>query len=316
MRKSINNEQMSERGFLERIAKMYYVLGLTQKDIADQLDIGRSSVARFLNEAREEGIVQFHIQSKTDNARRSDLETRLVMGYKLKDAVVVKQQQGYSFETTAVNYLNSILPFHGSVGLSWGRTLYSVGQSMHLCEPRPQLKLVQLCGSAGAKENEIPASALIQTWAYAIDAKPCFLPAPTIVESKEIREILLKDENIRNSYEEIRHVDVAIVGIGNTEPDSTILTTNFIHGLTSEKLKERSVGDVNLHFFDEHGDFTFPEISEKVIGASPLDFLRIPLRVGMAYGKDKTSAIAGALKGRIVNILVTDEETAQLLVQK
>ncbi|MFM1653556.1 sugar-binding transcriptional regulator [Brevibacillus sp. B_LB10_24] len=316
MRKGIENEQMSERGFLERIAKMYYILGLTQKEIAEQLDIGRSSVARFLHEAREEGIVQFHIQSKTDHARKSDLEAKLVMQYKLKDAVVVKRHQGYSFETTIVNYLNSILPLQGSVGLSWGRTMYFVGQFMHLCEPRPQLKLVQLCGSAGTKENEIPASALIQTWAYAIDAKPFFLPAPTIVESKEIRDILLKDENIKNSYQEIRNVDLAIVGIGNTEPDTAILSANFINGLTSEKLKEKSVGDVNLHFFDENGDFTMPEISGRVIGASPLDFMRIPTRVGMAYGVNKKDAILGALKGRIVNILLTDEETAQLLVEE
>jgi deoxyribonucleoside regulator len=207
----------------------------------------------------------------------------------------------------------SILPFQGSVGLSWGRTMYSVGQFMHLCEPRPQLKLVQLCGSAGTKENEIPASALIQTWAYAIDAKPFFLPAPTIVESKEIRDILLKDETIKNSYQEIRNVDLAIVGIGNTEQDTAILSTNFINGLTSEKLKEKSVGDVNLHFFDENGDFTMPEISERVIA---LDFMRIPTRVGMAYGVNKKDAILGALKGRIVNILLTDEETAQLLVEE
>lgn len=312
MGKDINKEQTNRKPFLERIARMYYVVGMTQKDIAEQLDIGRSSVARFLSEAREEGIVQIYIGSRTEVTRRSDLENILITRFKLKDAVVAKRSPSSSFRVTVANYLNSILPFQGSIGLSGGRTNYSVGQYMHLCEPRVRLKLVQLTGSAG----NIPSASVVQSWADALHAKPFYIPAPAIVKDKETRNLLLNDEEIKKSYKEIKNIDLSICGIGNIDSDSTILYTNLISNLTREALESKSVGDVNFHFYDTNGNFSIPEISNAVVGASIDDLMRISTRVGIAYGERKVQSILSALKGKIINILLTDETTAQLLLQE
>lgn len=316
MNKSIKNEQLSKRGLLERVARMYYVLGMNQQEIADQLDIGRSSVARFLNEAREEGIVQFHIRSRVDKSRNSQIEQHLKEIYKMRDVVVLKNNQSSinSFETLVVQYLNSIFPFQGLIGLGWGKTLYSIGQYMHLAESRPNLKVVQLSGSLGEKENVVPASRNIQTWAQAIDAQAYFLPAPAIVEKPEDKKLFLKNSSIRNVYEYIKKVDMAIVGIGHTKEDATILQANLVNGLTCKDLESHSVGDVIFHFFNKRGEFSFKELSDLVIGASTFDFMHIPARIGIAYGDFKQKAILGALEGRIVNILITDENTAKLLI--
>jgi deoxyribonucleoside regulator len=310
MKKDINKEQTNRKSFLERIARMYYVIGMKQEDIAEQLNIGRSSVARFLNEARQEGIVQIYIGTGTEKDRRSDLERRLVARFGLKDAVVSKRNPTYSFRVTTATYLNSILPFQGAVGLSGGRTIYSVGEYMHLCEPRPQLKLVQLTGSAGNS----PSASVVQSWSDAMHSKPFYLPAPAIVIDKEMRDLFLKNEDIKKTYSEIMNLDLSICGIGNIDSDSIILQTNLISNLTRETLEATSVGDVNLHFFNSNGVFSIPEISDIVVGASIDDLMRIPTRVGMAYGENKVNPILGALKGKIVNILLTDELTAHLLL--
>ena len=68
--------------------------------------------------------------------------------------------------------------------------------------------------------------------------------------------------------EELKQVMVAIVGIGHTGEDASILTSQLIPGLTSETLSACSVGDVILHFYDEQGRFSFDALSERVIGAS------------------------------------------------
>ena len=39
------------------------------------------------------------------------------------------------------------------------------------------------------------------------------------------------------------------------------------------------------------------------------------LLVGMSYGKDKIEAIKGAIAGGLVNVLVTDVPTAELLLK-
>jgi len=36
---------------------------------------------------------------------------------------------------------------------------------------------------------------------------------------------------------------------------------------------------------------------------------KIPLRIGVAYSKEKAEAILGAIKGKYLNTLITSEET-------
>lgn len=304
--KTIHNKHVTKREFLARIARMYYVLDMSQKDIADQLDIGRSSVGRFLTEARSEGVVQIQISSDDSSIRRTDLEHQLVEAYLLKDALVVKRVPGTTFEAEAANYLNSILPFKGSVGLTGGQTLYQVGQSLQRCDKRPDLKIVQLSGNAG----NVPSTSVIQTWSQAILAKPIFIHAPAFMKNIEERQVFLKLQQIDESINEIKKLDLLIMAIGISNNEATIIQTNLLPELTGEILASKSVGDVSYHFFDENGKFTMSEIADRLVGASENDLLNVQTRIAIAYGEHKAQAIIGACRGRIINVLMTDEETA------
>lgn len=308
---------MSKWSFLERIARMYYVLGMNQQQICEQLGIGRSSVARFLIEAREKGVVQFQIRSDLERWRCRSLEREIAQSARLKDCVVFKSdaRSGNSFEVLTSQYLNSVLPSNGSIGLGWGKTLYAVGAQMHLCDSRPGLKVVQLSGGAGAKEELVPATSVVQLWAQALRGKPYFLPAPAIASTVEAKKGFLSDPSIQEIMNEVKKVTVAVVGIGHTADNATIISSNLAPDLTSEKLSARCVGDVIFHFFDRDGKFSYRSLSDRVVGASPEDFLNIELRIGVAYGSDKTQAIAGALEGRLLHVLITTEETAEALLK-
>ncbi|CAG7645933.1 Deoxyribonucleoside regulator [Paenibacillus solanacearum] len=315
MNKTTNGEQTSKDSFLERIARMYYVLGMNQQEISEQLNIGRSSVARFLNEARERGIIQFQIRSDLENSRHTALEKQLAKQYGLKDCVVFRSDDSpNAFETLASQYLNSVLPTHGSIGLGWGRTLYSIGTQMHLCDPRPGLKVVQLSGGSGAKEELVPAASVIQVWAHALRGKPYLFPAPAIARTEESKLGFLNDPSIQEIVEAIRKVSVAVIGIGHTGEDASIISSGLVPGLDSATLSATSVGDVIFHFYDDQGTFSNPALSERVVGVSPEDYLNIELRIGVAYGTGKTRAIKGALNGRLLHVLMTTEETASTLL--
>src|SRR5690625_3063376 len=124
--------QNNKLDFLERIARMYYLFDMTQSEVATQMGIGRSSVARFLKEAKEENVVRFLISSNTGNARRVDLENKLVNKYKLIDAIVVKEDVNSLYESTVVNYLNTTIPLKGNLGLGGGTTLQGDRKSTRL----------------------------------------------------------------------------------------------------------------------------------------------------------------------------------------
>ncbi|MBN2982451.1 MULTISPECIES: sugar-binding transcriptional regulator [Cohnella] len=309
--------QLSKRSFLERVARMYYILGYNQQEISEQLNVGRSSVARFLQEARDQGVVQFRISSDFESWRCESLESELVGAAGLKDCVVLRSDEraGFSFEALASSYLNSVLPDRGSVGLGWGRTLYAVGTHMHSCDARPDLKLIQLSGGLGAKEELVPATSVVQQWSRALHGKALLLPAPAIVSAMESKVRFLDDPSVREIMEETKRVNAAIVGIGHIGSDATIISANLAADLHPELMSSGLAGDIAFHFFDRNGVFSaYERLSERVIGITPEDFLNIELRIGIAHGLQKVQAIRGALLGGLIGILITTEETAKHLL--
>jgi DNA-binding transcriptional regulator LsrR (DeoR family) len=79
-----------------------------------------------------------------------------------------------------------------------------------------------------------------------------------------------------------------------------------------ERLKNKgAVGDLNLRFFDENGKIVQSNFDQRVIGLTLDEIQGIERVVGVAGGSAKVSAIQGALAGQLVDVLVTDQITAQ-----
>ena len=70
------------------------------------------------------------------------------------------------------------------------------------------------------------------------------------------------------------------------------------------------VGDVLARFYDAQGRQQDTPLRDRVL-ALELDELRgIPVRVGVAQGREKAPGILGAATGGIVDVLITDRTTA------
>jgi hypothetical protein len=71
------------------------------------------------------------------------------------------------------------------------------------------------------------------------------------------------------------------------------------------------VGDICGNFYDASGRACPGPFADRVVGIRLEDLRRAPLVVACAGGAEKVPAIAGALRGRLVSALVTDEHTAR-----
>jgi DNA-binding transcriptional regulator LsrR (DeoR family) len=81
-------------------------------------------------------------------------------------------------------------------------------------------------------------------------------------------------------------------------------------------LSERgAVGDICLRFFDANGVPVLTPLNERVIAIALADLKRVDRVVGIAGGRRKFAAIRGALRGRRINVLITDRGTAERLVK-
>ncbi len=116
-----------------RIAWSYYVLGLTQQEIAARLGLNRVRVNRLLGEARRRGIVRISIHSKL--AENVELEQGLIERFGLREAEVVlgltdeielAEILGLSACATVARRLRDGM----TVGVGWGTTLKAFALAM------------------------------------------------------------------------------------------------------------------------------------------------------------------------------------------
>jgi DNA-binding transcriptional regulator LsrR (DeoR family) len=75
------------------------------------------------------------------------------------------------------------------------------------------------------------------------------------------------------------------------------------------------VGDIALRFFDQIGCPVQSEIDNRVIGITFEQLKCTPRVVGIAGGPEKFQAIRGALRGKLINVLITDSVNAEKLLQ-
>ena len=83
----------------------------------------------------------------------------------------------------------------------------------------------------------------------------------------------------------------------------------------TELIQKGAVGEIVGRIYDKEGQVVDEDLRRKMIGISTQQIKKIPVRVGISYGKDKVEAIKGAIKGEMINVLVTDATTAEKLME-
>ncbi len=80
------DKQTMEGNMVVRIAKMYYYDGMSQQEIADEMQISRSNVSRILKIARDMGIVDIRINDAS--VRSFMIQEQLKGKFGLKEMVI------------------------------------------------------------------------------------------------------------------------------------------------------------------------------------------------------------------------------------
>ncbi|MNR58489.1 Deoxyribonucleoside regulator [compost metagenome] len=76
-----------------------------------------------------------------------------------------------------------------------------------------------------------------------------------------------------------------------------------------------AVGGICTSFLDEQGHVISYPSEQRMIGMSAETLRRIPNVIATASGMDKVPAICSVLRGKWVNVLVTDMATAKAVLE-
>lgn len=305
---------------LAEIARMYYDEGATQADIAAQYSISRSLVSKYLSRARELGIVEIIIHDDFLHPFRN-LEKKLAKRFGFEEVVIIPAQEDKQYQknrvgTAAAQYLLKQLPAAGVVAIAPGTTIHAMAVSSVLHGKYPDLTFVPLTGGMGTEHQDIQANVLCSMLAGRLSAQKMELHAPVSVDTEEARDILLAQSSIKSVFQKAKNADIAIVGIGGSPVYSTVTKAYLNNHEQEEEYSHPSiVGDVCYNFIDRHGHLVDCAWNRRVISLDLESLRKVPMVIAVAEGTEKLQGIAAALAGGILDVLVTDSQTAEALLE-
>jgi DNA-binding transcriptional regulator LsrR (DeoR family) len=311
----------AEDQLLTRVARLYHHLGLGQSAIAERLDLSQSTVSRLLARARAAGIVRVSVE--VPPGASPDLEEALQARYGLRQAIVVDASADdedallRELGAAAAYYLETTLRRGDVIGISsWSASLLATVNAMHPLARPIDAPVVQILGGVGNPAAEVHATHLTQRLARLLAGDARLLPAPGVVGSAEARRVLMGDRYVAGAVGLWDRLTIALVGIGALEPSRLLAASG--NAFAPDELRALAdagaVGDVCLRFFDSAGSPVATPLDDRVIGIEREQLRRVRRAVGIAGGRRKVAAIRAALRGRWVNVLVTDRRTGQALI--
>jgi deoxyribonucleoside regulator len=294
-----------------KIAYYYYKLGMTQDDIAKKMCMSRQRVNRILKKCLETGIVKIVIQDYEHQSVELEIHLETLLG--LNEIIIVTNSDGEINESiglAASSYLERVIKAKDIIGFSRGRALSSLVSNLQPID-RANLTVTQLVGGLNAEEAHVNSDYIVRHSAEILNAKPCFMYAPIILENKELRDSLIHESFFSPVYDTMKACNIAIVGIGDMSSKSAFVQKKYIlEGELDILQGENAVGEICTHYFDIKGKIIESGLNDRVLAIDLESFKNIPLRIGVAYGADKLSSIIGAARGKLINVLITDLETA------
>ncbi len=302
---------------LVQIAKLYYEEGYGQEKIASALNLSRPYVSKLLHAAREEGIVRIQVIDPLNIETALEKEFRMRFGL-LKAIIIPREEDGKRLKhvgEAAARFLNEIIEDGSVIGTSWGGTIYECSKALI---PRKDLNgvvSVQLCGGVSDVSQTVYASPIADNFSSILGASAYLLPVPAVVDSKEVSEILRNDGSIAKVFQRGMESDIALFTAGTFGQQSALYRAGYLKDQDLLQLKKKgAVGDVCSHVIDIEGNICDSDLDARTM-AVPLDCIKKKkYRIGVAQGFSKVNSLCGALRGGIINVLVTNEETAERIL--
>ena len=317
-----------------KVAHLFYEREMTKTDIAHEIGASTTQVARLLAEAREQGFVRVEFSPP----KLHELGELLKHKYDwLRNAVVVSFADDLAFlrrmiGMAAAQYFEANVTPGATVALGGGDTMYEMVMALPHEERDIRLVPTAIIDTGPVLTHIDPTVLVTILWVRSgrMPGQAHFatgLPFHKPLSRQKVREEYEEFSRRRAVQEvlgEMQQADFVFASLGclHVNPDYEKLSPrphrNLLENLrltAGGLIKEGAVGDINYSFFNEAGQTTlewnvFPSLGvERVRG-----MVKSGKSVVVAAGKYKLPALRAALRGKLFNVLITDEAAAKELL--
>lgn len=311
---------MKDFELISRIAYLYYVENMTQAQISKELNIYRTSISRYLQQARQYGVVKFEIENF--NPELLKLEKSLKESFFLKEVRVIPTKRNGSIHENksfyfieSSKFINKKIVSNSNIGLAWGE---SIGNMIYYLDSRKltNVHVTPLVGGPGHIKTQFHVNTLTYELGKKINGQACFINASVIEENADTAKSIMQSKYFTDIKNNWKNLDIAIVSIGGGLNEKS-QWRDLLTAADVEELKNREVvGDCCGRFYDRYGKIIKGNIDNRTIGLTLENLAHIPISITMLFEKKKVSSAWPILKKGIINTLIIDEDTAIELLKR
>jgi DNA-binding transcriptional regulator LsrR (DeoR family) len=308
-------ERLDDAG---RAGWLYYIAGNTQDEIAKKLGVSRQTAQRLVSLAVTERLIKVRFDHPL--GRCLELSGRLKDAYGLESCEVVPADPTSNSETLGIveaaaaemeRYLVSRHPV--IVGLGTGRALRAVAEQISPMEC-PQHKIVSIVGNI-APDGSATVFEVSSRVGDRVGAPHYPMPFPVIAATVHEKNLLVQQKSLRNVMDLAAQADVTFVGIGTVDETAALLRDGFVRpDELRAMVKAGAVGEITGWSFDASGKLIDGLVNDRVLSV-PVDMPAKRRIIGVAMAAGRFRAIKGAITGKLVNGLITNELMAEQLLR-
>jgi DNA-binding transcriptional regulator LsrR (DeoR family) len=310
----------SEKARLDDAARagwLYFIAGHTQDEIAKQLKVSRATAQRLVSLCLSERLITFRLEHPI--AACMDLAARLTDRFALRSCEVVPTDPASpsavaGIAERAASLLEATLRGEkpAIVAIGTGRAMRAAVEQVPPMNC-PNHQLVSLIGNISPDGSATFFDAVARL-ADLTKARHYPMPLPVLMSSQAERDQMLKIGPVTRVRALAAKADLRLIGIGQMDRNAQFHVDGFI---SRKELLELiglgAVGEVTGWAFDAAGRLLKRSTNLRLTSV-PHPAPATMLTIAAALGAAKLPAIRAALRGRLVNGLITDEATATALL--
>jgi DNA-binding transcriptional regulator LsrR (DeoR family) len=308
-------DRPSEIVLAARVARQFYLDGVSKVDIADQLGISRFRVARLLDSARETGMVRIEI-GLPGGTLDAGLSAELCSAFGLKHAFAFnfpdedEPALRHRLGEAAGQALMDIVTPDDVLGMSWARSLSELTAALTRLPPCP---IVQLTGAVPPPDGRDLLD-LVRGVARIGGGPAHVFYAPMIVDDAPTAAAIRRQADVAGAFALVPSVTITMLAIGAWAPG---LST--VYDALSEVEREAIAGlgvcaEMAGVFLGADGRPVPTALDSRMIVTPGPVLAQMPCVIAVAYGVSKCAAVRAAIRGGMVHGLITHTSLARGLL--
>jgi DNA-binding transcriptional regulator LsrR (DeoR family) len=298
------------------VARRYYLDGRSKVEIAEEFALSRFKVARLLDGARASGLVRIEISHP--GTIDVDLSSQLMRALGLTHCVVTDTPEDdpsslrEHLGAACAELLSEVVTTDDVLGLSWARSVSAMATALRSLATVP---VVQLTGALARPAVDDSSIELVREVARVSGGPAYFFYVPMAVADAATARALRRQPEVARAFSRIGSVTIALAGVGAWAAEQSTLYDSTGEAERAALAEQGVCAEVSGVLVDATGAPVRSSLTDRMISITAAQMRAVREVIAIVYGTAKVEAVLAAVRGGLVNSLVTHSTLATALIE-